>query len=175
MKSDGKLSKHNEACEGYRKIIFLLAAFAIILAFRSCVMERVIISGNSMYPTLCNADVCMAWKLDREPERYEIVLAEVNGVTVIKRVVGLPGDTLSVSEGRLLINGDFVTGYDFEIAEAGFLRDEYTVPPNCYFLLGDNRAESVDSREYGAVEKSRIKGIVILRFYPLMKITVYSQ
>ena len=175
MKSDGKLSKQNEAREGYRKVIFLLAAFAVILAFRSYVMERVIISGNSMFPTLCNADVCMAWKLDREPERNEIVLAKVNGATVIKRVVGLPGDPLSVSEGRLLVNGNFVTDYDFEIEEPGLLEDEYTVPPDSYFLLGDNRAESVDSRAYGAVERSRIRGIVILRFYPLTKITVYSQ
>lgn len=175
MKSNGKPSKQNEAREGYRKIIFLLAVFAIVFAFRSCIMERVIISGNSMFPTLCNADVCMAWKLDREPERNEIVLAEVNGVTVIKRVVGLPGDILSVSDGWLLVNGSFVTDYDFEIAEAGLLEDEYTVPPDSYFLLGDNRGASCDSREYGAVEKSRIKGIVILRFYPLTKITVYSQ
>ena len=50
MKSDEKLSKQNEAREGYRKVIFLLAAFAVILAFRSYVMERVIISGNSMFP-----------------------------------------------------------------------------------------------------------------------------
>lgn len=175
LKSNGKLSKQKEAREGYRKIIFLLAVFAVVLVFRSCIMERVIISGNSMFPTLCNADVCMAWKLDREPKRNEIVIAKVNGATVIKRVVGLPGDTLSVSDGRLLVNGDFVTDYDFEITEAGLLEDEYVMPPDCYFLLGDNREESCDSREYGAVEKNRIKGIVVLRFYPLTEITVYSQ
>lgn len=175
MKSDEKLSKESEAYEGYRKIVFLLAAFAIIFAFRSCVIERVIISGNSMFPTLCNADVCMAWKLDRELKRNEIVIAKVNGVTVIKRVVGLPGDTLSISDCRLLVNGNFVTDYDFEIAEAGLLEDEYTVPSDSYFILGDNRVESYDSREYGAVEKNMIKGIVILRFYPLTKTTVYSR
>ena len=55
--------KQNESRKGYKKLIFLVSAFAVILIFRSCIMERVIISGNSMFPTLCNEDVCMAWKM----------------------------------------------------------------------------------------------------------------
>lgn len=175
MKSNEKPSKQNEAREGYKKIIFLLAVFAVVLVFRSCIMERVIISGNSMFPTLCEADVCMVWKLVKEPERNDIVIAKVNGATVIKRVVGLPEDTLSVLDGRLLVNGYFVADYDFEISEAGLLENGYVVPQDSYFLLGDNRGESCDSREYGAVGKDKIKGIVIFRFYPFTEITIYSQ
>lgn len=167
--------KQIESRKGYKKLIFLVSAFAVILIFRSCIMERVIISGNSMFPTLCNEDVCMAWKMGIEPERNDIVIAKVNGATVIKRVVGLPGDTLSVIDGRLALNGNPVSDYDFEISEAGLLQNGYVVPQDSYFLLGDNREESCDSREYGAVEKDKIKGIVILRFYPFTEITVYSR
>lgn len=175
MKSNEKPSKQNEAREGYKKFILLLACFAVVLVFRSCIMERVIISGNSMFPTLCDADVCKAWKMNTEPKRNDIVIAKVNGATVIKRVVGLPGDTLSISDGQLVVNGSPVTDYDFKIAEAGVLENGYVVPQDSYFLLGDNREESCDSREYGAVEKDKVKGIVILRFYPFTDITVYSQ
>lgn len=86
--------------DGYKKLIFLLAAFLTVILFRTVVMERTIISGNSMYPTLMDSDVCLTAKYRNEPERYDIVVAKVQCHTVIKRVIGLPGETLEVKGGK---------------------------------------------------------------------------
>ena len=168
-------SNSNTALElskrGYKKIIILLIAFLFILMFRTIVLERTIVNGNSMNPTLSDGDICFTRKFDVEPTRYDIVIARIEGKTIIKRVVGLPGDTLVVKNGSLYINGVLVPPeYDFYTGEAGVLSDEYIVGENEYFLLGDNRGGSYDSRYIGSVEKGDINGVVICRFFPFNKI-----
>jgi hypothetical protein len=161
--------------DGYRKVIFLFIAFLFVILFRTFLLERIIIEGSSMYPTLKNEDVCFVWKVNKKPIRYEIVTANVSGKTVVKRVVGVPGDELSVREGTVYINGCPVSQeYDFITEEPGVLSGGYVVRKDEYFLLGDNRAESNDSRVYGAVSLKQIKGVVVVRIYPLTQIAMYS-
>ena len=153
--------------DGYRKVIFLFVAFLFIILFRTFLLERIIIEGSSMYPTLR--------KVNKKPIRYEIVTANVSGKIVVKRVVGVPGDELSVREGTVYINGCPVSQeYDFITEEPGVLSGGYVVRKDEYFLLGDNRAESNDSRVYGAVSLKQIKGVVVVRIYPLTQIAMYS-
>lgn len=169
------VSETSNSRDGYRKVIFLFIAFLLVILFRTFLLERIIIDGNSMYPTLKNEDVCFAWKIKREPRRYDIVTANVNAKSVVKRVIGVPGDVLSVKDEMVYINGNPVLPeYDFITEESGVLSDGYIVGENEYFLLGDNRAGSHDSRVYGAVSSEQIKGVVVVRIYPLTQIVTYS-
>jgi signal peptidase I len=162
--------------DGYKKLIFFLAAFLTVILFRTVVMERTIISGNSMYPTLMDSDVCLTAKYRNEPERYDIVVAKVQCHTIIKRVIGLPGETLEVKGGKVYIDGkEVTTEYDFYTENGGILSEPYTLTTDEYFLMGDNRQESYDSREFGSIKKEDIKGIVLCRIFPFMDIKIYSR
>lgn len=162
--------------QGYKKAILLLMTFLFILMFRSAILERIIINGASMYPTLSDSDVCMARKFDVEPKRYDIVIAKVEGQTLIKRVIGLPGETLQVIDGAVYIDGKIANEeYNFFTADMGVLESPYTIGEDEYFLMGDNREGSCDSREFGSVKMEDIKGIVICRIFPFWKIEIYSR
>lgn len=162
--------------QGYKKMTILLAIFFLVIAFRATIIERIVVNGKSMYPTLSDSDVCIARKYDTEPERYDIVIAKVNGQTLIKRVIGLSGETLQIIDGTVYIDGEIVNEeYDFCTLDMGLLEAPYTVGDNEYFLMGDNRGGSFDSREFGSIKQEDIKGIVVCRIFPFWKIEIYSR
>lgn len=162
--------------QGYKKMIVLLVVFSFILFFRTVIMERIIVNGDSMSPTLSDSDVCVTRNFLVEPERYDIVTAKVDGMTVIKRVIGLPGETLEIKNGTVYIDGNPIDSeFDFLTEGGGVLSEPYTIAENEYFLMGDNRTGSYDSREFGSVKKENIKGIVLCRIFPFWEIEVYSR
>ena len=97
---------------------------------------------------------------------------------MIKRVIGLPGDIVSILDNTLYINGEvYVENYldegleydDFELNSLGY----ETIPEDMYFVLGDNREDSLDSREIGLISKDDIIGKVSLRIWPLNKLALF--
>lgn len=167
------MNNDRKSRDGYKKLIFLFIAFLMVILFRMVVIERTIISGNSMYPTLEDSDVCLTVKYKKEPKRYDIVVAKVNGYNVIKRVIGLPGETLEVKDGVVFIDGKEIDAeYDFYTEDSGILSEPYTIAANEYFLMGDNRQGSCDSREFGSVKSKDIKGIVLCRIFPFENIKI---
>ena len=163
-------------------IAFLLAA--LVLTF----IRPTVVKQSSMEDTLHENDsMIMYWQAYRKhgPERGDIIIFQsslVNESTgsqklLIKRAIGLPGDEIMISNGQLFINGEVYEedylkdGYTpaFEIPVEG---ETYTVPDDHYFVMGDNRVGSVDSRRYevGPVESAQIKGKVVLRLFPFSKI-----
>ena len=151
---------------GYAKLLVLIVLTLFVLSFRGEVMTRIFVSGDSMNPTYTNGDVVFLWEYNFHIERYDIVVAKTEIGNVIKRVIGLPGDTILISEGIVYVNGIAIDEYAFETTEGGVADSEYIVSENCYFLLGDNRANSIDSREFGEVEKDMIKGVVVFKVFP---------
>ena len=129
------------------------------------------VQGDSMLPTLCSGDyvlVSSAKAEDRMMLRGSIVVTTQIGRTDVKRIAGLPGERITFTEGTLLIDGirlvepylrglPAVIGLDFAEYELG--RDEY-------FLMGDNRARSTDSRYFGPVDRNRIEGRALCRIWP---------
>jgi len=108
-----------------------------------------------------------------EFERFDIVVVRRGGINLIKRVVGVPGEAIMISGGELVINGAVVTrSYaDGYISDGGIVSDEYIVLGDSeYFILGDNYSHSEDSRSFGAVDVSDIKGVVIWRLFPFRSI-----
>ncbi len=161
----------------YFQIIFIfLIVFAIVYFFVGQLYEVV---GNSMLPTFTDKEQLIAEKISvniNNIERGDIIIFKnmnENGRLLIKRIIGLPGDNLKIQDGDVYINANLLTE-DYlsddtvtngkRILEEG---PEYKIPQDSYVVMGDNREESNDSREWGYVKKENIVGRVVLVYYPL--------
>ena len=151
----------------------------VVVLIRTFIATPVIVSGSSMDPTLKNGQVLILNKLAKKYMRDDIVVidAKINGKKerIVKRIIGLPGETLEYKDGFLYINGKR-THDDFVDQTRDFTLESVTgkkkIPENYYFVMGDNRRNSLDSRDtrVGFVKKSDIIGKPILRIWPLNKI-----
>ena len=141
----------------------------VMLAFgiRAFIFEPVRVEGNSMYPTLLNGEHMLCEKVSymfTRPSRGDIVICRYPGYSedCVKRVIGLPGETVEVRDGVVYIDGvqlDESGYYD------GYINQDYgpiTVPEDCVFVMGDNRNNSKDSRAstVGPLPYTRISGRV---------------
>lgn len=138
------------------------------------VLERVIVSGISMYPTFSDGDVMWAKKFDiKELSRYQTVVAKIGGKYVIKRVIALPNEAIQIIDGFVYVDGEKLEGdYGDKTSTYGCAADALILKEDEYFLMGDNRDNSLDSRTYGPVRIKDIKGIVVFRFFPFWKIGI---
>lgn len=103
-------------------------------------------------------------------QRYDVVIAKVKMQNMIKRVIGLPGETVQIKDNSVYVDGEKLKEqFDFYTEESGIADKPFVLGKDEYFLMGDNRSESLDSREYGAIKLENIKGIVIYRCYPFDK------
>lgn len=170
--SDSIYSDRNNAINGYKKFLALLLAFTVICCFRAYVFDRIIVSGNSMNPTYSDGDVIWARKFDvSELERYQVVVANIKGKFVIKRVIGLPNETLKIVDGYVYINNEILNDdYGYPTQIYGCAANEIVLEEDEYFLMGDNRDNSLDCRVWGAVKDETIKGVAVFRFFPFWKI-----
>lgn len=130
-----------------------------------------VVPTPSMEPTIDAGERVLVNKLSQRPQRGDLVqfdsgfrygLGEREPVKFIKRVVGLPGDTVAIESGRLVVNGVVIEEDYATVATEDYATVE--LPANHYFVLGDNREESYDSRFLGAIEEDQIEGKVILIF-----------
>jgi signal peptidase I len=158
--------------------------FALLIAFlvRSYLFQPYKVQMGSMQPTLHNNDFIMVNKISyrfRTPGRGEIVVFNPPGNTsnihYIKRIIGLPGETLEIKEGKVFIN-------EVEISENYLLRTDtpgFTGPVSLaedeYFVLGDHRNNSMDSRDFGAISLDQIHGKTLFVLWPLKDFQVFGQ
>jgi signal peptidase I len=129
-----------------------------------------IVSGTSMKPTLSTGDVIIFWKLSSSYERGEIVLIKTDGrEDYVKRICALPGENVAIDDGSGTLLTDGKTQYEPYVYEKTYSKVEIAYPlglsPDEYFVMGDHRSDSRDSRNYGAVTEKRIDGkaIVVIR------------
>lgn len=167
-----------------REITRWISDVAIVLVLALFVVHflgnRYTIMGNSMSPVLENGNVVFINELCYnflEPARLDVVLfesAEDESRTFVKRIIGLPGETIQIVDGAVLIDGEAASlpdGLDLA-AIPGLAKDPVTLEENEYFMLGDNRDSSEDSRfvNVGKVNRSQIVGKVWLRVSPLSEL-----
>ena len=152
----------------FKKTIKFLATIALSFVLGVFISRnsysRVEVSGHSMDYTLKDGEKLWVNNLPfKEYKLNDIVVANESGVRVVKRIVGLPNDRLIFVGDTLYRNGKAVEeGYVIDEGyEKGLLKAEITVPEGEYFLLGDNRDVSNDSRYFGTVTKSQLQGKVI--------------
>jgi signal peptidase I len=155
-------------------LIILLVSFVLVFGFvRPFIVEAFWIPSASMVPTLKYGDRVLVNKFIyrfTEPQRGDIIVfksVEGDGQDLIKRVVGVPGDEIAVRGGTLFVNGEpqkepYVNK---KFPDRSFYAPT-TVPKDHVFAMGDNRANSQDSRVFGPVPEQNIEGEAFLRFWP---------
>lgn len=158
----------------------------VVVFIRSYIVTPVVVRGDSMDDTLQDGEVLFLSKINyqvSEIERFDIVVIEdIDGDLIIKRVIGLPGDDLRYQDDVLYINGeqvkkrftDDVTD-DFTLEEICKIHEvecNGSIPEDMYLVLGDNRDVSADSRVKGLIEREQILGKAVFRIWPLNRISV---
>lgn len=175
-------------------LIKTLIIFAIIyVVVRTYVAQPFLVRGRSMEQTFSDGDYLVVDELSyrfREPKRFEVIVFKTDFITenavqeyYIKRIIGLPGDRVVIKDGKVLVyeNNSIIPT---ELSEA-YISDgiktlapelvDITLGPDKYFVLGDNRGNSSDSRYWGELDKSYIVGKPMVRLLPLNNLTFFSQ
>lgn len=162
-------------------IIEIIVVVLLALAIRSYVFTPVIVNGESMEPTLHDKEVMILNKAEyhfSEIDRFDIVVFPYRDEYLIKRVIGLPGESLEYKENELYINGesiteefidkDTVTTYDFDLN----ILDTEVIPNGYILVLGDNRENSSDSRvkDIGFINMDDIMGTANFVLFPFSNI-----
>ena len=163
-------------------MVFVVAA-AMAFVVRTFIFEPVRVDGASMMYTLEDGEFMIATKYDYllgDPERFDIVICNYpntsDGMYRVKRVIGMPGETMELRAGELYINGEHIEqNFDMTPNETYF--GPYTVPEGHYFVLGDNRNNSKDSRSVmvGPLSRSEIKGHVRAVVFPFNKMRLMED
>ena len=155
-------------------MVFVVAA-ALAFPVRTFIFEPVSVDGQSMMNTLKDREFMIATKFDYlfgDPQRFDIVICNYpntdDGMYRVKRVIGLPGETIELRAGELYVDGEFVA-QDFEMTENETYFGPFEVPQGHYFVMGDNRNNSKDSRSpmVGALPRDMIEGHVRAVIFPL--------
>ena len=157
-------------------VLSLVFMVAFVLFFLTCIGQRVAVDGTSMEDTLHDKDQlivdCLSYRFLRDPKRFEIVVFRLKDrpdTFYVKRVIGLPGETVQIINSRIYINGKpiedpYATQKYFP---AGSAEDLITLGDDEFFVMGDNRQNSIDSRyAVGPVKRSQFVGRAIYRVLP---------
>ncbi len=158
-------------------VINVLICFAIVFLITHFVGQRTVVSGSSMEDTLSDGDNLIVDKISyrfSDPERFDVVVFPYQyeeDTYYIKRIIGLPGETVYIdASGNIYIDGEILEeGYGTDvIIQAGLASTEITLGDDEYFVLGDNRNNSTDSRfeSVGNIKGEDIVGKAWLRVYP---------
>lgn len=152
--------------EKIKEILPYIIILVAVILFRTFIATPVIVNGPSMQETLHTNDILILRRTSKI-NRYDIVVANHNGDKLIKRVMGIPGDKVKCVSGIIYVNNEEVSNYGYGTS---FDFAQVVLGENEYFLIGDNREDSLDSRYFGPVEKSNISGVADFRVFPFTKI-----
>jgi signal peptidase I len=163
---------------GQRFALDVLLGATLMVLVHLFVVQISVVKGHSMEPSLLDGDRLVvdriAYSLARVQRGDVVVLRYPRNpqVDFVKRVVGLPGDRVAMRDGRVFVNGEVFEPQECCIQDHEDLTDQI-VPEGSYFVLGDNRPISCDSREFGLVAAELLKGRVRVRFWPLDRLAVF--
>lgn len=165
------------------EVVFV--AVITVFVIRTFLVQPFLVSGASMEPNFASGNYLLIDELSyrfREPTRGEVVVFRYPGnpsIYYIKRIIGLPGEEVRIQKGEISIidksNSTFKLKEDYlspGVATAGNLVKK--IGANEYFVLGDNRNYSYDSRSWGSLEKKSIVGLVRLRLLPINQVQAFS-
>lgn len=154
----------------------VLISLLIVVPFRLFIAQPFIVDGASMYPTFKNGDYLIVDELSyhfKTPERGSVLIFHYpkdTTKTFIKRVIGLPGEIVTIKNGQVTItSSEYPKGLLLKESYIEWPKDDtltFTLGQDEYFVMGDNRAQSADSRLWGAVPTKDIIGRPVLRFAP---------
>lgn len=154
-------------------LLTILVAVSIALALRHYYFQPFQVAGQSMEPTLTEGQMMVMAK-NNQVDRFDLVIfpdPRGSGQSYVKRVIGLPGETVSAVDNTVYINGYPINEPYVHTVTEDFNLYQITgleiIPEGYVFVLGDNRPYSADSRQFGLVDQTAIKGRVVFSLYPL--------
>lgn len=161
----------NETNKNKLKIFFkeyfpYILIIILIILIKQFVISPIIVNGESMMKTLHDKDVMLLDRItyhNKEIKRYDIVVIDEGSEYIIKRIIALPGEEIYCEDGKIFINGKKIKdSYGYGKTEDFY----YKVPKNEYYVLGDNRENSMDSRYFGSFNKKDILGKTSFIIFP---------
>ncbi|MCD8119083.1 MAG: signal peptidase I [Lachnospiraceae bacterium] len=181
-KKNRQKKEKTKLMEWVETALYALVAIGLAWLFVTFVAQRTVVDGSSMSPTLSDGDNVITDKITyrfKDPERFDIIVfphtdtVTGNTVAYIKRIIGLPGETLLLKDGQVYINGELLDDpYGvMDVNDGEIWDEEFTLGDDEYFVLGDNRTTggSYDSRYKGVglIKRDDIIGRAIFRIWPL--------
>ena len=152
-----------------RSLIPYIIIIVVVVFIRTFIVTPVKVDGTSMYPTLDGDEIMLLNKLGHI-DRFDIVVIHLNDEesNLIKRVIGLPGVTVEIRDNKIYVNDELLEdSYGYGTT---YNIDPVTLSEDEYFVLGDNRIISLDSRVFGKVNRTEIKGTTNIIMFPFSKI-----
>lgn len=163
--------KNHTIKDSLRELIpYIIIIFTVVLV-RTFLVTPIKVNGTSMVNTLEHGDTMILNKISmkfKDIKRFQIVVIKANDSYLIKRVIGLPGETIEYKDGKLLINNKEYKDPYYKNNTLDF--DKVVIPKEHYYVLGDNRSDSIDSRIIGTISKDDILGTTKLIIFPISNI-----
>lgn len=167
------VKKENKLLNFFKEIAIYALIIIVVVLVRTFIITPVRVDGDSMNDNLKNGEILLLKKYDKSFERFDVIVFKYKNEKLVKRIIGLPGESIAYKDNKLYINDKYVEEdmidkktYDFDLRELGF----DTIPNNYYFVMGDNRTNSTDSRIIGLVNKDDILGSTNFILFPFNKL-----
>ena len=158
-----------------KSVLSYVLVIILALLIKNYIFSPIRVNGPSMNPTLLDGDIMILNEIGyylNGVERFDIVVVKTEETRIIKRVIGLPGEHVEFKDNKLYINGEEIkeeftheVTHNFKLDELGYA----VIPEGYYFVVGDNRGDSKDSRSIGLINKSQIKGKTKLILFPFSR------
>lgn len=161
---------------------FAVIAMAIVIPFRIFIAQPYMVEGSSMDPTFKDGDYLIVDQISyrfENPSREDVIILKYpkdHSKNFIKRIIGLPKETVSIRDGEVYIKGVDGEGFRVDDSYVKFGKKDnldISLGENEYFVLGDNRANSSDSRYWGVLRKDEIVGRPLLRLLPVKTLSIF--
>lgn len=165
---DNDKKNENKIIKFIKELIPYVIIFIVVVLIRTYLFTPIIVSGPSMQPTLDGGELMILNKRDTKYERFDVVVVDTGSEDIIKRIIAMPGESISCEDGVVYVNGrrqdeSYSKGITFSF-------DKVVLKDNEYFVMGDNREDSMDSRHIGPIKKDFIKGTTSLVLFPFNKL-----
>jgi signal peptidase I len=182
IKTEERVAEKTKMQAFWELVRFAFMALLVVIPIRLFLAEPFIVSGSSMVPTFSNGDYLVVDKISYElgsPKRDDVVIFRYPGDTTkffIKRIIGLPGETVDIKGSEVTItNTAHPEGFKLDqpfVKNTANNDTHFLLKNDEYFVLGDNRSASSDSRYWGAVNKNLLVGKAFLRLFPIGNIDI---
>lgn len=158
----------DEIIEFIKDMFKYIVIIGVIILIRIYILSTTQVVGPSMEPTTYDGNILLVDQITakfNDYNRFDIVVFEQSPSYLIKRVIGLPGETIQYKENKLYIN-DAVIETNFEMNGSTDDFGPYVIPDDSYYVMGDNRIDSKDSRDFGAIKHEKLIGKPFFTIWP---------